>query len=49
MTMKDPIDTLQQHNIWRRGLDERVEMLPPKLIGDAIDAAIADMAVCWRH
>jgi len=35
---------LRRHNVWRRDIhdesDPPIEMLPPKLIGEAIDVAV---------
>lgn len=39
----DALKILRQHNIWRRGDDEDLPMLPPDLIGHAIDAAIEEL------
>lgn len=39
MTTKETIELLEEFNKWRRG-DELIEMIPPKLIGQAIDSAI---------
>lgn len=39
MTLEQCIATLKHHNQWRRG-DEDLEMLEPKIIGEAIDTAI---------
>ena len=38
MTEKEALKILVEHNKWRRGSE--TEMLPPKLIGEAIDIAI---------
>jgi hypothetical protein len=38
MTEQEALKILIGHNKWRRGAD--TEMLPPKLIGEAIDVAI---------
>jgi hypothetical protein len=40
MTTIEIIKTLRAHNEWRRGNDGGSEMLAPKLIGEAIDAAV---------
>lgn len=39
MSDEEAARILTAHNAWRRGAE--IEMLPPKLIGDAIDHAIA--------
>jgi hypothetical protein len=38
MTKEEALKILIEYNQWRRGLE--IEMLPPKLIGEAIDVAI---------
>ena len=41
--MSDTVKVLRQHNIWRRGVDESVQMLAPSVIGQAIDAACDEL------
>lgn len=41
--MTDHLKTLRQYNIWRRGTDESVPMIAPAVIGEAIDAMIAEV------
>lgn len=41
MNTKDIVEKLLYHQKWRRG--EEVEMLEPKVVGDAIDAAITQL------
>ena len=41
--MSDPVEVLQQYNLWRRGGDESAPMLAPALIGEAIDLAIDEI------
>ena len=43
MTTQQAITILRQHNQWRRGDDEDIEMQDPKDIGEAIDVAVAIM------
>ena len=40
MKTAEIIETLRAHNEWRRGNDGGGEMLAPKLVGEAIDAAV---------
>lgn len=40
--MTDNLETLRLHNIWRRG-DETLQMAEPKVLGEAIDATIAEV------
>jgi hypothetical protein len=52
MTTTEIIETLRAHNEWRRGNDGGGEMLAPKLIGEAIDAAIEVLEngdIGWRN
>lgn len=42
MTPAEAATILRQHNAWRRG-DEELEMQPPKLLGEAIDVAVAHL------
>jgi len=44
MNTAEAINILQRHNAWRRGDDESAEMVAPKLIGQAIDCAIAALS-----
>ena len=39
----DSVEVLRQHNIWRRSTDEDLPMLPPALIGNAIDDVITEI------
>lgn len=40
MTPREAAAILRQHNVWRRwDGDDAPEMLPPKLIGEAMDVA----------
>jgi hypothetical protein len=51
MTTAEIIETLRAHNAWRRGNDGGGEMLAPKLIGEAIDAAVEVLEngdIGWR-
>jgi len=41
--MTDHIETLRLYNIWRSGTDESVPMIAPAVIGEAIDATIAEV------
>ncbi len=41
--MTDHLETLRQYNVWRRGTDESVPMIAPAVIGEAIDATIAEV------
>ena len=43
MTTQQAITILRQHNQWRRGDDEDIEMQEPKDIGEAIDVAVSVM------
>lgn len=50
--MTDHLETLRQHNVWRRGTDESVPMIAPAVIGAAIDATIAEverLRKCLRY
>jgi hypothetical protein len=52
MTTIKIIETLRAHNEWRRGNDGGSEMLAPKLIGEAIDAAVEVLEngdIGWRN
>jgi len=40
MSKEQIIKILEYHNLWRRGEDEDLKMLTPKIIGVAIDEAI---------
>lgn len=41
MTLKQAIDTLQQHQQWRRGAE--VKMLHPEVVGEAIDIILIEL------
>ena len=43
MTTQQAIEILRQHNKWRRGDDEDIEMQEPKDIGEAIEVAVVIM------
>lgn len=38
MNIKEVIDVLKKHNIWRRGAD--TEMQDPRVLGEAINTAV---------
>ena len=41
--MSDHVKFLRQYNLWRRGTVEDMKMPAPDVIGQAIDAAIAEI------
>lgn len=38
MTVKEALDILEHHNLWRRGAD--IEQIDPKVVGMALDKSI---------
>lgn len=40
MEIKEAIQVLKDHNIWRRGEDEELKMTDPKKLGIAIDTVV---------
>ena len=42
MKLKTAIKTLELHNRWRRG-DEKIKMIDPKKIGEAIDLVLDEV------
>lgn len=43
MTPAEAAEVLRKFNAWRRGDDDDSTMLRPKVIGEAIDVAIAEL------